>query len=119
MKQIILCFFISFMALAAQASVALPSSDSPNPIGPTISIFEDDYSKISIFPNPTTEFISVANDKNVKQITIFNLVGRKMKTFEAKSGERYDVSTLPNGMYLVQLRDHNLKVITTQRISKR
>ena len=104
MKQIILCFFISFLALSVQARVAPLSSDSPNPIGPTISIFEDDYSKISIFPNPTTEFIRVANDKNVKQITIFNLVGRKMKTFKAKSGERYDVSNLPNGMYLVQLR---------------
>ena len=119
MKQIILCFCISFLALSVQAHVAPLSSDSPNPTEPTISIFEDDYSKISIFPNPTTEFISVANDKNVKQITIFNLVGRKMKTFEAKSGERYDVSSLPNGMYLVQLRDYNLKVITTQRISKR
>ncbi|MFT4759673.1 MAG: hypothetical protein ACI9XO_000152 [Paraglaciecola sp.] len=119
MKQIILFFFISFLSLAIQAHNGLFGSDSPNPIGPTISIFEDNHSKISIFPNPTTEFISVANDKNVKQITIFNLVGRKIKIFEAKSGERYNVSGLPNGMYLVQLRDHNLKVITTQRISKR
>lgn len=119
MKQIILCFFLFFTAFSMQAHVGPLASDSPNTISPTISIFEDDYNKISIFPNPATEFISIANDKNVKQVVVFNLVGRKMKTFEAVSGERYDVSNLPNGMYLVQLRDHSLNVITTQRISKR
>lgn len=118
MKQIILCFFISFMAFSAQAHVGPVASDSPNDIGPTISVF-DEYNKISIFPNPATDFIGIANDANVKQVIIFNLVGRKMKTFDAVVGERYDISALPNGMYLVQLRDHNLKVITTQRISKR
>ena len=119
MKQIVLCFIIFFFTFSVQAHVGPLSSDSPNTKEPTISFFEDDYHKITIFPNPATEFISIANDLNVKEVSIFNLVGRKMKTLDAVIGERYDVSNLPNGMYLVQLRDENLKVITTQRISKR
>jgi len=118
MKQIILLVFISFTILSAKAAVGPVYSDSPFTIGPTISMFED-QNKISIFPNPTTEYISVMNDHNVGQITVFNLVGRKMMTFNAVSGNKYNVSELPNGMYLVQLRDNDLKVITTQRISKR
>ena len=75
---------------------------------------------ISIYPNPATNFISIDKDENVKSITVFNLVGKEMKLFQnVQKNEQYDVSTLPNGMYLVQVTDYNNKVITTQRISKR
>lgn len=76
--------------------------------------------KISIYPNPATNFISINKDENVRDIAIFNLVGRKLKTFEGvEKDEHYDVSDLPNGMYLVQVIDTNKKIVTTQRISKR
>ena len=76
--------------------------------------------KISIYPNPATNYISVNKDENLKEIAIFNLVGRKLKTFEEiEKDEHYDVSDLPNGMYLVQVIDNNKKIVTTQRISKR
>ena len=75
--------------------------------------------KITIFPNPATNFISVSNEDKVSQIVIFNLVGRKLKTYEVLEGARYDVSSLPQGMYLVQVMNHAQKVITTQRIRKR
>lgn len=75
---------------------------------------------ISIYPNPATNYISVDNDENVNSIIIFNLVGRKIMTFEnIQKNEQYDVTTLSNGMYLVQVTDSNNKIITTQRISKR
>lgn len=118
MKQIILFLFFSFSIASMQAYVSPVNGDSSFDIVPTISMF-DNYNEISIFPNPATEYISIANDSNVKQIIIFNVVGRKMKTFDAISGQKYNVSELPNGMYLIQLRDHNMKVLTTQRISKR
>ena len=75
---------------------------------------------ISIYPNPAINYISIDNDENVKSIIIFNLVGRKIMTFEnIQKNELYDVSTLSNGMYLVQVTDNSNKIITTQRISKR
>jgi len=76
--------------------------------------------KISVYPNPATDYISINKDENVRDIAIFNLVGRKLKTFQdVKKDEHYDVSDLPNGMYLVQVIDTNKKIATTQRISKR
>ena len=75
---------------------------------------------ISIFPNPATNYISINTDENIKSIAVFNLVGRKLKSFkDIQKNEQYDVSTLPNGMYLIRVTDTSNKVITTQRISKR
>ena len=89
------------------------TGDSTTPFG--------EGSKVTHFyPNPATNFISINKDENVRDIAIFNLVGKKLKTFQdVEKDEHYDVSDLPNGMYLVQVIDTNKKIVTTQRISKR
>lgn len=74
---------------------------------------------VAVFPNPATEFITVNNEDAVKNIYVFNLVGRKMKTFEVEKGERYEIGDLPNGLYVVQLIGRNNKVLTSQRLTKK
>ncbi len=75
---------------------------------------------LKVFPNPATEFIGLSDNDEVGQITVFNLVGKRMKTFQYSKGETYNVSDLPGGMYLVQLSNKaNGKIITTQRLTKR
>ncbi|MCF8247173.1 MAG: T9SS type A sorting domain-containing protein [Saprospiraceae bacterium] len=107
MKQTLLVVFLAF------SSFALYGQSNSEPTG-TLPV------KISIYPNPATNYISVNKDENLKEISIYNLVGRKLKTFEEiEKDEHYDVSDLPNGMYLVQVIDNNKKIVTTQRISKR
>lgn len=77
-------------------------------------------SKIKIFPNPATEYISIDNAQDVKELNILNLVGRKLKVIDnVQQDVQYDISDLPNGMYLVQVIDQKNKIITTQRLSKR
>lgn len=118
MKQTLLFTLLLVFALSVRGSTEPNGGNFPPITNPFESIFSDDH-KISIYPNPTTKFFSVSNDENVNTVVVFNLVGRKMKTYEAIRGSRYDVSELPNGMYLVQLLDDKQKVITTQRISKK
>ncbi|MEO1259348.1 MAG: T9SS type A sorting domain-containing protein [Bacteroidota bacterium] len=121
MKKTLLATLFSISALLALAHV--------NPVGnggfddiypkPLTSYFGDPPS-VSVYPNPATNFISINKDENIKSITVFNLVGRKMKTFkDIQKDEHYDVSNLPKGMYLVRVTGNDNKVITTQRISKR
>ena len=121
MKRTLLATLFSLFALFALAHV--------NPDGnggfddfypkPLTSHFGDPPS-ISIYPNPATNYISINKDENIKSITVFNLVGRKLKTFQnIQKDEHYDVSNLPNGMYLIRVTGNDNKVITTQRISKR
>jgi hypothetical protein len=77
-------------------------------------------SRISIYPNPATSYISINHDENIKQIMFFNLLGRNLKTItDVVKEQQYDVTDLPNGMYLVQVIDNTNKIITTQRVSKR
>lgn len=107
MKQTLLVLFFSLTSLAlfGQSNVDVSSVSQV---------------KITIYPNPATNFISVNKDENVRELAIFNLVGKKLKTFQnIEKDEHYDVSELPMGMYLVQVIDNNKKIVTTQRISKR
>ncbi|MBI1225935.1 MAG: T9SS type A sorting domain-containing protein [Bacteroidetes bacterium] len=108
MKQTLLVIFLAF------SSFALFGQSNSELSGVTPPV------KISVYPNPATNYISINKDENIRDIAIFNLVGKKLKTFqEVEKDEHYDVSDLPNGMYLVQVIDDNKKIVTTQRISKR
>ncbi|MBK8562274.1 MAG: T9SS type A sorting domain-containing protein [Saprospiraceae bacterium] len=107
MKQFILVTFFAFTSLALFGQ---SNADG----GGSAAV------KVSVYPNPATNFISINKDENVSDIAIFNLVGRKLKTFQnIEKDEHYDVSDLPVGMYLIQVIDNNKKILTTQRISKR
>lgn len=75
---------------------------------------------LSVFPNPTTDFISVKdNNDAVGFIAVFNLVGKKVKEFEFVKGEQYNVADLVKGMYLVQIMDRSKRALVTHKIEKR
>ncbi len=75
---------------------------------------------LSIFPNPATDYISV-QDKNdaVGFISVFNLLGKKVKEFEFIKGEQFYIADLQKGMYLVQIQDRSKRSLTTHKIEKR
>lgn len=101
MKKILLFFAFVLVGVALRAQ----SNSKPD---------------LSVFPNPTTEYISV-QDKNdaVGFLSVFNLVGKKVKEFEFVKGEQYYVADLPKGMYLVQILDRSKRNLTTQKLEKR
>ena len=80
---------------------------------------KNDLVQVSVFPNPAADFIALNNDDNAKNILVFNLIGRKLKHFDVEKGEHYDISDLPNGLYMIQVVNKNNKVVTTQRLAKR
>lgn len=81
------------------------------------SAFENN---IAVYPNPATEFIKLKDVRGVGAIKIYNLIGREVKTFTSiAKGSAYNVSDLPNGMYLVQLIDLGGKIKATHRMNKR
>lgn len=75
---------------------------------------------LSVFPNPTTEFISVHDDaEQVSEVAVYNLLGKKLKSFPFQKGENFFVGDLPKNMYLVQIIGRDRKVLTTQKLQKR
>ena len=74
---------------------------------------------VRIFPNPATDFFVVSDNPYVKHITVTNLLGKRVCTFPFESGGSYDISHLPDGMYLVSMKDGKDNILKTQRLSKR
>ena len=103
-----------------------PLSDQTNILGVisttfnvvTTSTKELSKDAIKIYPNPTSDFFQIS-DPNVSTVTIFNIVGNKMRTYDAIRDRYYDVSDLKEGLYLVRMMDRSNKVIKTVRLSKR
>jgi hypothetical protein len=73
---------------------------------------------LSIFPNPTTDYIQLKGGANADRLVIYNIIGRKMRSFNIAPGQRYYIGDFPNGMYLATLLSHRDGVLTTMRVQK-
>lgn len=71
---------------------------------------------IKIYPNPTSQYISLTDATNVDRLMVYNIVGRSVKNFRATSSNQYDVSNLPVGIYLVRLVDRFDYTLRTVRL---
>jgi hypothetical protein len=113
MKQTLPLLFTLFLALTINAQTSFSDRLAFN--------FGGDHDKVElqVYPNPATEYISINENSVVREIKIYNLVGRQMKSFEYANGERHYVGDLPRGMYLVQMIGSNDKILKTQRVNKR
>lgn len=108
MKKILLLSLISLAIplLSSLAEASRPVAGSSD-VSPTV------------YPNPASDFISLSNEGAVQQLVIYNFGGRQVLAFTASKGQRYDISNLPDGMYLVQFLNPQNKIIHTQRLQKR
>lgn len=72
---------------------------------------------ISIFPNPTSEFINIlSTDSTIKHVTIFSVIGKKV--MEAPGNKKQvDISTLSEGLYVVKIETD--KGTSFKRVLKR
>lgn len=55
---------------------------------------------VSIFPNPTVDYVTVRGQKEVKQISVFTMDGRKLSE---TSGPKADLTAYPAGTYLLDI----------------
>ena len=79
-----------------------------------------DKPSFSVYPNPAIDYVTIADPSNlITEVTVYNLVGRKIKTFQKSKNDRYNISSLHKGLYLIQLRGADGQILTTQRVNKR
>jgi hypothetical protein len=79
-----------------------------------------DKSSVKIFPNPTTDYFTITDNKEyVESIQIFNIVGKQMAISSFQNGSAINVSGFPNGLYLVRMLDKDGDILKTSRLTKR
>lgn len=71
-----------------------------------------------LFPNPTSDYFSINNDKNVSKVTVYTILGKEMFSYNHEPGQAYSVSELRDGFYLASLIDDDGKSIKVIRFSK-
>lgn len=75
---------------------------------------QKEIQNFSIFPNPSSNIITINNLPNNAQINIFNTLGTSVKTSDDAS---LNISDLDKGIYFLQIVENN-KVIHTEKIIK-
>ena len=88
-------------------------------VNSTTAVKDLNASKLTVYPNPTQDFFQVSDTPGLRYIELFNIVGSKMKSFDAIPQKQYYVGDMTDGIYLVRLVTSSGKIIKTIRLSKR
>lgn len=79
----------------------------------TIGISELEASQVSIFPNPTSNSLTISAQEAIESVLIYDLTGALVQT---ETSGNINVATLTNGMYIVNVLTEN--GIQTARFTK-
>ncbi|KGL62074.1 T9SS type A sorting domain-containing protein [Polaribacter sp. Hel1_85] len=88
------------------------TSDVPFPIGTytntTASTIDNSIEGFATYPNPITDkrFTIITNSSDVKQISIFNVLGKKVLTTNFSGSKKsINVSTINSGIYILKVTE--------------
>lgn len=71
---------------------------------------------ITIYPNPAKMYFELSPSDNIGQINLTNMLGMKVKSYTYKPFHKYDVSSLPNGIYFIEFINKEGGSIKTVRL---
>lgn len=106
-------------AYADAPGYVLEAVDFRTTAGYSDSQYTNSKSDIRVYPNPATYYFELTPNNLVDEIDIINVVGGKVRSFKYGHGEKYSISNLPSGIYLVSLVNAKTGVIKTVRLIKR
>jgi hypothetical protein len=74
---------------------------------------------VKISPNPVDDYFTLQNDLSVSKIAIYNIVGKQVESFKHQSGNVYNISEYPRGIYIIRMFDNRGKILKSPRLAKR
>ncbi|MEW4925053.1 ELWxxDGT repeat protein [Algibacter sp. 2305UL17-15] len=79
-------------------------------LDPTLSLVDVEVeSNISIFPNPTANYLEIKSNIDLTKVEVYSLHGQAIKSFVPQN--QYDISDLSSGIYFVKIKANNNEII--------
>lgn len=82
----------------------------------TSSSNEFDKREVLIYPNPTSDFISIKNDDEVMAVKVYDVMGRMILNQNHSVGKTYGVKNFGYGMHFIELTAFNNEKVTKKII---
>ena len=94
-------------------------SDDCNTVNFSRTLSTDDLElmDVSIYPNPTSDFLQIQGIANIKNVEIYSIQGKKM-AISLENNTRVDVSSLQSGIYFVKIMGNENRSIIKKFIKK-
>lgn len=111
MKKVYLFILLNFLILAAlRASVT--GRDTNTGDQPSDLVVENLPLRILAYPNPTKDRLFVESELPFSSISVYNLLGQKLKHFSVEGLKTYEISVsdLASGTYIVTAQIGNQTV---------
>ncbi len=86
--------------------------------GQRSSRYLSDGEELQFYPNPAMDYISLKGQQSVQEVHVYDLLGKRLKTFLAVNNSVFFVGDLNRGTYLVQFIDPKNQVLATRRMNK-
>ncbi len=81
-----------------------------------MSVENVDVTSYNVYPNPVKDVLTVSGE-DMKQVTVYNALGQMVKSVDCNDNTvQINVNDLQNGMYIVNVVNHN-GVMTTSKVS--
>ena len=87
-------------------SLDSPLSESNKPVWgtcPTLGIDDQNFTNISIYPNPTNNTLFITGNETPITVAIYNVLGKEV--LSVKNTNNINVKALPSGVYVIRISD--------------
>jgi len=76
--------------------------------------------KVSIFPNPATQIVNISFENKIKEINLYNVVGKTCISNVGINNNNYklDIKSLTKGIYFIEVKDVNNNKILNKLIKE-
>lgn len=72
----------------------------------------------SVYPNPATDLVFIQTDESFLEARLYSLTGQLLSATTLRAEKQIDLSTLPQGLYWLQLRDRQGLPLGATKVAK-
>jgi len=83
-------------------------------LGETMGVSDSNRTEISVYPNPTTDFLNISSNKPIQEISLYSMEGKLLE--KHTNIQKLDLSKYPKGVYILTIQSGKLQ--KTQKIIK-